>query len=263
MDRLLRTLFAAPRLHFPTPRAYLSTTGVRAMPPSRELLLPSFRKRGGANRPRLKSYNAPTLANIGARHITQSSDLWSFWRTSENAVKAKFGERRNPEVRLRTPRLLGTRVHRDLPERTSTRFTRYSSPRGVLLCTWTMSDPTTTTSSVQAHARGNDPAVSCCGCWPRARSWWLCWRQGGGGCRSWEPTRSPPRAIPRPYTWLDAPLPIRARRTRRAEAVQRRAHPTRSPHASREPGSEASMPMETKGQGRIKPLPTSQNTPCR
>jgi hypothetical protein len=152
-------------------------------------------------------------------------------------------------------------VHRDLPERTSTRFTRYSSPRGVLLCTWTMSDPTTTTSSVQAQARGNDPAVSCCGCWPRARSWWLCWRQGGGGCRSWEPTRSPPRAIPRSYTWLDAPLPIRARRTRRAEAVQRRAHPTRSPHASREPGSEASMPMETKGQGRIKPLPTSQNNP--
>ena len=66
-------------------------------------------------------------------------------------------------------------MHRDLPERTSTRFTRYSSPRGVLLCTWTMSDPTTT-SSVQAQARGNDPAVSCCGCWPRAaRSWWLCW----------------------------------------------------------------------------------------
>ena len=51
-------------------------------------------------------------------------------------------------------------MHRDLSERISTRFTRYSSPRVVLLCTWTMRTPTTTTSSEQAHARGNDPAVS-------------------------------------------------------------------------------------------------------
>jgi hypothetical protein len=32
------------------------------------------------------SINAPTLANIGARRITQMSDLWSFL--------ANFGERR-------------------------------------------------------------------------------------------------------------------------------------------------------------------------
>ena len=148
-----------------------------------------------------------------------------FWRkaTLQKMRRSNFLELRNPEVRLRTPRLPKTRVHRDLSERISTRFTRYSSPRVVLLCTWTMRAPTTTTSSEQAHARGNDPAVSCCGWWPRARSWWRCWPQGGGGCRSWEPTRSLQRAaLLHPYTLPDAPLAIYPRRARRAGAVQRR-----------------------------------------
>jgi hypothetical protein len=35
------------------------------MPPSRDLLVTSFRKRGGVNRPHRKSYNATTLASIG------------------------------------------------------------------------------------------------------------------------------------------------------------------------------------------------------
>ena len=172
------------------------------------------------------------LGGGGLRHLPSSSTTHRASRT--HAVN--FSERRNPEVRLRTPRLLGTRVYLHLPERIPTRFTRYSSPRVLLFCIWTMSDATTTPPSEQAHARGNDPAVSCCGCWPRARWWWRCWPQGGGGCRSWEPTRSPQRAaLLRPYTLLHAPLTIRARRARRAGAVQERAHPTRSAHASREP----------------------------
>ena len=52
----------------------------------------TFRKEGWGDQPRLKLYNATTLASIGTRGIPQMSYLCIGWRTSQNAVKSKFAE---------------------------------------------------------------------------------------------------------------------------------------------------------------------------
>src|SRR5215212_1902655 len=69
------------------------------------ILLPLHK--GGTRQPRLKLYNAPTLATIGTRRITQLQYLLHLSSpTSENSVTAKFADSEFSEVRTCQARLV-------------------------------------------------------------------------------------------------------------------------------------------------------------